>query len=137
MITQGLQDYLELIYNKILNKQEIKAVDIAREFNITRSSVSEALIRLADKDLIIYEGKKGIQITQKGKIEAKKVIKKHKILSEFFSEILCISQKTSDENACKIEHVIDEDLIKQIKKFTSFCTDRNINKQFRESINND
>ena len=136
MITQGLQDYLELIYNKILNKQEVKAVDIAHEFNISRSSVSEALIRLADKDLIIYEGKKGIQITRKGKIEAKKVIKKHKILSEFFSEILCISQKSAEENACKIEHVIDENLIKQIKEFTSFCINRQINKQFKESINN-
>ena len=137
MLTQGLQDYLELIYNKIINKEEIKAVDIAREFEISRSSVSEALIRLADKDLIIYEGKRGIQITRKGKIEAKKVIKKHKILSEFFHEILHINKKTADENACKIEHVINDEIISQIKKFTCFCIDKNINKQFQESINND
>ena len=53
MITQGLEDYIELIYNKISNNQDVKAVDIARELDISRSSVSEALIRLADKDLII------------------------------------------------------------------------------------
>ena len=136
MITQGLQDYLELIYNKISNHQEIKAIDIAREFNISRSSVSEALIRLADKDLIIYEGKKGIQITQNGKIEARKVIKKHKILSEFFNEILGVNGKLSSENACKIEHVIDDKIIKQIRNFNIFCKNKNINKQFIESINN-
>ena len=58
MITSGLEDYLELIHNKISQNIEIKAIDIAHEFNISRSSVSEALSRLADMDFIIYEGRK-------------------------------------------------------------------------------
>ena len=51
MITSGLEDYLELIHNTISQNKEIKAVDIANKFNISRPSVSEALIRLADLDL--------------------------------------------------------------------------------------
>ncbi|MBQ8476289.1 metal-dependent transcriptional regulator [bacterium] len=135
MITQGLEDYIELIYNKISNNQDVKAVDIARELDISRSSVSEALIRLADKDLIIYEGRKGIKITPQGEIEAKKVIKKHKILSEFFSLILGIDPELSSENACKIEHVIDEKLIERIKTFTDFCIEKSISTQFKKKEN--
>lgn len=135
MITQGLEDYIEIIYNKISNGEDIKAVDIAHEFGVSRSSVSEALIRLADKDLIIYEGRKGIKITPKGEAEAKKVIKKHKILSEFFCDILGIDEIISQQNACKIEHVIDETVIEKIKSFSAYCKKYNITDKFREQEN--
>ena len=76
MLTKSLEDYLEFIYFFISENKDIKAVDIANKFSISRASVSEALIRLADMDLIIYEGRKGIKITQKGVEEAKKIINK-------------------------------------------------------------
>ena len=115
MITSGLEDYLELIHNTINQNKEIKAIDIANKFNISRPSVSEALIRLADMDLIIYEGRKGIKITQKGIEQAQRITKKHEILSKFFVNILKIDKELANKNACKIEHVIDDELIEKIK----------------------
>lgn len=135
MITSGLEDYLELIYNTISKGEEIKAVDISNEFKISRPSVSEALIRLADRDLIIYEGRKGIKITEKGIVEAKKIIKKHSILCDFFNNILGADFKTASQNACRIEHVIDEELIENIKSFVIFCKENSIDKKFREEKN--
>lgn len=132
MLTKALEDYLELIYNSIKENKQLKATDIANSFNISRASVSEALIRLVDMDLIIYEGRKGITITSKGKIEAKKIIKKHKILSDFFSKVLNFDTETSSKNACKIEHVIDEDVIIRLEKFITFCKENNINTKFKE-----
>lgn len=132
MLTKALEDYLELIYNSIKENKQLKATDIANSFNISRASVSEALIRLVDMDLIIYEGRKGITITSKGKIEAKKIIKKHQILSDFFSKVLNFDTETSSKNACKIEHVIDEDVINRLEKFITFCKENNINTKFKE-----
>ena len=117
MISASLEDYLEFIHNTILEKKEIKAIDISKAFNISRPSVSEALIRLADMDLIIYEGRKGIKITKKGIEQAKKTVKKHQILSDFFVEILMIDKQTAEKNACKIEHVIDDEIIEKMKKY--------------------
>ena len=111
MITSSLEDYLEYIHNKIAQDKAIKAIDIANRFNVSRSTISEALIRLADLDLIIYEGRRGIKITQKGIEQAKKTIKKHDVLSSFFAKILKIDSALADKNACKIEHVIDDELI--------------------------
>ena len=118
MITSSLEDYLEFIHNKISQDKEIKAIDIANKFNVSRPSVSEALIRLADMDLIIYEGRRGIKITPKGIKYAKKTVKKHKILTEFFTKILKIDNTLADKNACKIEHVIDDELINKINEYT-------------------
>ena len=83
MITSGLEDYLELIHNAISHNKEIKAIDIANQFNISRSSVSEALIRLADLDLIIYEGRRGIKITPKG-IEEASIVHHSRLISAAF-----------------------------------------------------
>ena len=126
MITSGLEDYLEFIYNSTEKGKDLKAVDIANDFNISRASVSEALIRLSDKDLIIYEGRRGIKLTDLGKSEALKIIKKHKILSVFFNKILGVDEEISSKNACKIEHVIDEDVIDKIDSFTKYCMKNNI-----------
>ena len=117
MITSCLEDYLELIHNKISNNQEIKAIDIAHEFNISRSSASEALMRLANMDFIIYEGRKGIKITQKGIEQAQKTVKKHEILSNFFEKILKTDKSIANKNACKIEHVIDDELIEKMYEY--------------------
>ena len=126
MITSGLEDYLELIYNSTKAETNLRAIDIANSFNISRASVSEALIRLSDKDLILYEGRKGIKLTELGKQEALKIIKKHKILSDFFYKILGTDEETSSKNACKIEHVIDEDVIDKIETFTKYCIENEI-----------
>ncbi len=118
MITSSLEDYLEFIHNSIKQNNALKAIDIANNFNVSRASVSEALIRLADLDLIVYEGRKGIKITQKGIEQAKKTAKKHKILCDFFVKILNTEKHIANKNACKIEHVIDDELIKKIDLYT-------------------
>ncbi len=117
MISASLEDYLEFIHNTILEKKEIKAIDISKAFNISRPSVSEALIKLADKDLIIYEGRKGIKMTKKGIEQAQKTVKKHKILSDFFTKVLKIDREQAEKNACKIEHVIDDEIIEKMENY--------------------
>ena len=111
MITKSLEDYIEYIYTSISNDKELKAIDIAKKFNISRASVSEALIRLCELGLVIYEGRKGILVTEKGEIEAKRVIKKHQILLNFFNKTLNVEYEKASDNACKIEHVIDDDVV--------------------------
>lgn len=130
MITSGLEDYLELIYLKINSNQNVKAIDISNEFKISRASVSEALIRLADLELIIYEGRRGIKMTDKGIEVAKKIINKHKILSDFFNQIFGFDKELSNKNACKIEHVIDEEIIDNMENFLQFAQVNNLKEKF-------
>lgn len=127
MISASLENYLELIYNSLKTQKEVRAIDIANYFNISRPSVTEALIKLADNDFIIYEGRKGIKITKKGIQEATKIVKKHKILSDFFINTLGIEEKIANDNACRIEHVIDDEIIEKLAK---------LNKRNNEQLKN-
>ena len=126
MITSSLQDYLEIIYNRTKDGSVIKAIDIAHEFNISRASVSEALYRLAQLDLIKYEPRKNIEITKNGIKEAKLVARKHEILFEFFNQVLGIDEKNASDNACRIEHVIDQEVIERIERHTKEVTGKSI-----------
>ena len=137
MITKSLEDYIEYIYTSISNDKELKAIDIAKKFNISRASVSEALIRLCELGLVIYEGRKGIIVTEKGEFEAKRVIKKHQILLNFFNKTLNVEYEKASDNACKIEHVIDDDVVSILEKFNQFSDKNNLKKDFMEFIQND
>lgn len=137
MITKSLEDYIEYIYTSISNDKDLKAIDIAKKFNISRASVSEALIRLCELGLVIYEGRKGIIVTEKGEIEAKRVIKKHQILLNFFNKTLNVEYEKASDNACKIEHVIDDDVVSILEKFNQFSDKNNLKKDFMEFIQND
>lgn len=120
-LSASLEDYLEIICNLIEDNGGAKAVEIARKFNISRASVSEALSKLAEKELIIYEGHKGIRITEKGLKQAKKVIHRHNTLTDFFENTLGVEKVIAENNACKIEHVISDDVFDRLVCFQNFC----------------
>ena len=130
-LSASLEDYLEIICNLLEKSDCVKAVEIARKLNISRASVSEALVKLADKQLIIYEGHKGITITPAGLKKAKEVINKHKTFTAFFEKTLGLDKQEAEENACKIEHVISDKLFNRIQDFQKYCSR---NKEFAEEF---
>ena len=120
-LSASLEDYLELICNLLETSDSVKAVELARKLNVSRASVSEALTKLADKNLIVYEGHKGITITPQGLEKAQEVISKHKTLTSFFENILGLDKTISEETACKVEHVITKEVFDRIKDFQLYC----------------
>ena len=119
-LSASLEDYLELICNLLKTSDSVKAVELSRKLNVSRASVSEALAKLAEKELILYEGHKGITITQKGLKKAQEVISKHNTRTSFFEKILCLDNEQAANNACKIEHVISDELFERIKLFQQY-----------------
>lgn len=134
-LSASLEDYLEIICNLLETSQSVKAVEIAKKLNISRASVSEALSKLADKDYILYEGHKGITITEKGLKKAQEVIDKHNTLTTFFVDVLALEKEEAIANACKVEHVISDELFAKLKQFKRFCDSReDIIKDFKETL---
>ena len=136
-LSASLEDYLEIICNLLETSESVKAVEIAKKLNISRASVSEALSKLSEKKLIIYEGHKGITITEEGLKKAKEVIKKHNTLTALFEEILLLNRETSEDIACKIEHIISNDVFIRITQFLDYCRKNNqFTDNFRKTIQN-
>ena len=118
-LTSGLEDYIEAIYVAHINKKPLKGAELARQLNISRASVSEALSKLVEKKLINYNSYEAISITDKGIEEAVKVYEKHRILKDFFENILKTEKTEASENACRMEHIISQDILDRMSKFTT------------------
>lgn len=120
-LSASLEDYLEVIYNSIKYNESVKAVDIARELNVSRASVTEALNKLADKGLINYGRYQTITITDMGMKIAEDVVNRHSSLSSFFENVLGASRQEAEENACRIEHIISAELLDRIEFYVKFA----------------
>lgn len=110
-ISASLEDYLEVIYEIFDEKQGVKAVEISRRLGVGRSSVTDALKALSDKNLVNYGRYDVISLTKEGENTAKEILLKHSVLCEFFSEVLSLSEEESNKNACRVEHVISEEAL--------------------------
>ncbi len=119
-ITSSLEDYLEVISNYLNKKQKVRAIDISRELHVSRASVTEALQRLAAQGLINYSRYDTISLTENGQKIANKVVKRHKLLCSFFTDILGLELSEAAENACRIEHVISENVYKRLNDYMKY-----------------
>ena len=116
-ISASLEDYLEVIYEIFQEKQGVKAIEISRRLGVGRSSVTDALKTLAYKKLVNYSRYDVISLTSQGEETAKEIISKHNILCEFLTDVLGISPEEADENACRMEHVISQNVSDSFVKF--------------------
>ena len=116
-ISSSLEDYLEAIYEIYSVKQGVKAIDISKKLNVGRSSVTEALKTLAQKELVNYSRYGVLTLTKEGESEARKVIEKHKVLYGFFKNTLKLDETEAQENACRVEHVLSENAFNAMIEF--------------------
>ena len=108
--------YLETIlvlYKRGLER--VRAIDIVKEMNFSKQSVSIALSNLKKEGYVSVDANGTVELTDSGLKIAKKIYERHVILSQMLVE-LGVSEKTASEDACRIEHVISDETFKAIKK---------------------
>jgi Mn-dependent DtxR family transcriptional regulator len=109
--------YLETILVLKKRNGQVRSIDIARELNFSKPSVSRAIGILKDDGYILVDDSGYIELTEKGKTKAKDIYEKHKVLTTFLTDIIKVSPKIAEEDACRIEHVISDETFRGIKRF--------------------
>ncbi len=122
MPSERTEDYLEALEDIIDKKGFAKVKDIAQDLSISPSSVTEMFQKLKQQGYIHYEKYRGVTLTEKGQDIAKKTRKRHDTLREFFC-ILGIPDSIANEDACRIEHVVNAETMKRLTKFVEFVRD--------------
>lgn len=120
-LSVSLEDYIEEIYNQVLKSGQAKVTAIANALGVKKASVTGALNILTEKKLINYSPYAPVTLTSEGEKIAKKILKKHENLAEFFVEVLNIPNNEAVEIACKMEHIVSEKLFKNMIKLTKFA----------------
>lgn len=113
---ESQEDYLEKILQISQKKDNVHAVDIAREMNFSKPSVSVAMNKLKEAGYIVINEKDEISLTKSGKAIAEKTLEKHLILTDLLVS-LGVDKKTAMEDACRVEHDLSDETWKAIKKY--------------------
>lgn len=113
---QSAEDYLECILMLREKQGYARSIDVANELGVTKPSVSVAMKKLRDQEMITFDDNGFILFTDTGRKLAKKVYDKHKLLTKALIAI-GVNEKKAAEEACLIEHVISDSTYKCIKDF--------------------
>ncbi|MFQ8704429.1 MAG: metal-dependent transcriptional regulator [Thomasclavelia sp.] len=109
--------YLETIL-VLKNKNEfVRSIDVAKQLGFSKPSVSRGIGILKTEGYITVDDKGHIDLTSKGKNKANSIYEKHKILTHFLMNTAKVSREIAEDDACKIEHIISDEVFEGIKKF--------------------
>jgi Mn-dependent DtxR family transcriptional regulator len=111
------ENYLETILMLHSEVDFVRSVDVARRLNVSRPSVSRAMGLLKQDGYIDIEENGAIHLTSKGMKAADKIYTKHRRLTAFLELTTGVPHEQAEENACRIEHIIDEDVFEGILRF--------------------
>ena len=114
-IYESAEDYLEMILVIQRKKGAVRSIDIAREMNFSKPSVSIAMKKLKEDGLITVNEYHEIDLTPRGKEIAETIYERHIVLSEILTK-LGVEETTAVKEACRIEHVISQDSFEKLKE---------------------
>ena len=115
--SESQEMYLKTILLLRLGNQTSRSVDVANELGYSKASVSRAVSLLKGEKLIeVVEGGE-IVFTNKGKEKALSVLERYKVLVKILKK-LGLDDEDADEEACKLEHVIGDELYAKLKEFS-------------------
>ena len=116
--TDRMEDYLEVIYELVLQKGYATSVDISDYLNVSSPSVTRMMKKLHETGFLRYEKYRGMSLTEKGIEVAKSIRKRHGILAEFF-KMIGVRDDIANEDAEGIEHHLHSETLLKLENFVN------------------
>ena len=111
------KDYLEAILRVKNVKGTVHSVDVAKKLGVSKPSVSRAVGILKRDGYLADNESTELEFTKKGLEKATNIYSRHRLLTDFFIKITSVSKEQAEENACRVEHDIDADIVAGIEKW--------------------
>lgn len=131
-LTPSLENYLEVILSLEDENHDVRVTDLADKLHIAKSSVNQAITRLAKSNLVKYSKYSPIRLTAAGRKRALEIRRKHSLLKYFLETVLKVSPAIAEKEACLMEHVVGNNTINKLEKFIE-----NLNSTEKRTMNID
>lgn len=105
-LSVAVQDYLKAIHSLGGAERLVSPVEIAERLDVRAPSVTGMLKRLSDVGLITYESGHGARLTEAGIAQARRVIRRHRLVELFLTRVLGLDWSEVDAEAEQLEHAI-------------------------------
>jgi DtxR family transcriptional regulator, Mn-dependent transcriptional regulator len=115
-LTQAVQDYLKAIHLLGGAEHTVSPAEIAVRLGVRAPSVTGMLKRLGQAGWIAYSPRSGARLTERGRDEARRVIRRHRLVELFLLRVLGLDWSEVDAEAEALEHAISPRLEQAIAR---------------------
>lgn len=100
--------YLEAIYYMDAEQEPVRSARLADWLGVSRPTVTVALRRMTRDGMIRIDGRKEIELTEKGEREAAAIVRRHRIVERWLTDTLGLDWVRADEEAARLEHAVSD-----------------------------
>ena len=111
---ESVEDYLETILMLRERNGLVRSIDIARQLDYSKPSISRAMGLLREKNYIVMDREGWITLTDEGYEMAMRVYDRHQLLTTWLTA-LGVTPEIAAEDACRIEHDISDETFEKLK----------------------
>jgi DtxR family Mn-dependent transcriptional regulator len=113
--TPTVEDYLAGIYLLERSGHAVIASHLASALDLTPPTVTVTLQRMERDGWIITKGRKGIQLTKKGREAARSVVRRHMLTEWLLTRMLKLPWSKAHAEAHQMEHTISDETEAQMR----------------------
>ena len=114
---QEKEDFLSLMYELKRKENLIIKSDLAREMNVSLSKVTKVTDELLEKGYLEKDEIRHLYLTDIGLSLGREYLERKRCLTEFLRLVSGVDGSIARENACAIEHMLDERVLLGIRMF--------------------
>lgn len=111
--SSSVGDYLKAIW-EIGGSGAASTSDVATRLLVSSASVTNMFGRLQEMGLVRYERYRGAALTARGRAEALRLVRRHRLIETFLLEHLGYSWQDVHEEAERLEHVVSDNFTERL-----------------------
>jgi len=119
---QSGKNYLQTVLLLEKRNGTVRSVDVAKELNYSKASVSRGITLLKKQKCIFVDESGFLKFTEDGRKIAENIYEKYQILTDFFMFYAKVNREKAGVDACNVEHIISQETFEGIKR----CLESNI-----------
>ena len=112
-LSSSTGDYLKVIW-ELTASGAASTTNIAARLSVSPGSVTRMLGRLQGMGLVDYERYRGASLTGRGRAEALRLVRRHRLIETFLLECLGYSWEDVHEEAERLEHAVSDEFTERL-----------------------
>ena len=118
----AMREYLAEIYRLQEDSPTVSTTSLAERLSVSAPAVPRMLKRLKSAGYVKHVPYQGVELTERGRIEALKEIRRHRILEVFLVNIMGFSWDETHEHAEEMSKGLNDAISQRMAEMTQFPT---------------
>lgn len=106
--SEVISHYLEALYYMWSEGEPSRSARLADWLGVSRPTVTVALRRMTRDGMVRMNSRKEIELTAPGRKAAESIVRRHRIMERWLTDVLGLDWVTADEEAARLEHAVSE-----------------------------